>query len=57
MRGLIELGALVIGLPCLLRLVFGIRTHRVRIVQSPLPSAPVLMCVVLGVIVLAALGA
>jgi hypothetical protein len=56
MKGLIELAVLALGIPYLIRLCTGRRTIRVRFVQRQLPSMPVLICVLLGVIVLAAIG-
>lgn len=55
MKALIELAVLVLGVPYLFQLYTGRRTIRVRFVQQRLPSATVVICVVLGVIVFAAL--
>jgi hypothetical protein len=56
MKALIELAVLAFGTPYLIRLCTGRRTIRIRLVRRQLPSAPVLMCVALGLIVLAAIG-
>jgi hypothetical protein len=56
MKGLIELAALALGTPYLIRLCTGRRTFRVRLVQRRVPSVPVLVCVAVGLIVLAAIG-
>jgi hypothetical protein len=57
MQGLIELAALVLGTRYLVRLCTGRRTIRVRFVQRPVPSAPMIVGVALVLIVLAAIGA
>jgi hypothetical protein len=55
MRGLSELGALVLGLPCLIRLVRGRHTVRIRLVHRRVPSATALVLVAMGLITLAVL--
>jgi hypothetical protein len=56
MKGLIELAALALGIPYLIRLCTGRRTYRFRLIQRPVPSAPVVIGVALVLIALAAIG-